>query len=157
MNVNAILKKRLFGLSCFVFLVGLAVFFGARDGDVTTTVIAQQQDIMLDRRISQIEQRFYYVESRLNSLESASRYAGSSGTANRNDPELRLMRAELDRVKADMDLLKTRVADVECAMFKLDERTLSPAARTIRRRTDPDTNEGCRTDFNTPIQLSTRR
>ena len=134
----------------------MVLLFGARRTDLTTTAFAQQ-DVMLDRRIGQIEQRFYTIESRLNQLESASRYGSSSSIGNRNDTELRLMRVELDRLRADMDLLKTRVADVECAMFKLDERTLSSAARTIRKRTEPDTNEGCRMDFNTPIQLSTRR
>jgi hypothetical protein len=156
MNVTAITKEPLSRYIIFVFLVGLVVLFGARNSDLTTIAYAQQ-DVMLDRRISQVEQRFYYIESRLNQLESASRYGGTSGLSNRNDPEVGLLRTELERLRADMDLLKTRVADVECAMFKLDERTLSSAARTIRRKTEPDTNEGCRADFSTPIQLSTRR
>src|SRR4029079_7838437 len=84
MDVKAVMKnlRRVIKLSAFALLLVVLSLAGWRwsavsNSDLTTTVYAQQ-DAMLDRRISQIEQRFYYLETRINRLESDTRYSGVS-------------------------------------------------------------------------------
>jgi hypothetical protein len=55
-----------------------------------------------------------------------------------------------------MDTLNRRLADVECGLLKVDERTLTQAARDMRRRGREDENEPCRLNPSTAIRLSSR-
>jgi hypothetical protein len=125
--------------------------------DLSTTVFAQQ-DVMLQRRIDQLEQRFYYFETRLNRLENESRYPGTlPGAPSRNETEVGMLRTQLDMLRTEIDSIRSRLGEVECGLIKLDERTLTPAARQVRRQTAPDSSEPCRADPNMPIRLSVRR
>ena len=109
-----------------------------------------QDAIRLEARINQLEQRLYSIESSVRTLEQQSRLGSVSprGTAITLD-DLNLLRSEIQG-------LQLRLADDECALAKLDERTLSPAARDARRksatRSDP-----CRANLDTPVRLSDRR
>jgi peptidoglycan hydrolase CwlO-like protein len=107
------------------------------------------QDVMsLDRRISAFEQRLYIMESHINQLQQQVQYAQRQqpATSNTRDPEV-------ERLRLELNLLQSRLGEVECALLKLDERTLPAAARTApSKTTDP-----CRLQPNTPVQLSSRR
>jgi uncharacterized coiled-coil protein SlyX len=105
-----------------------------------------------------IEQRFYMMESRLNSLEQQSRYQSSTSPSSsvRTDSELSSLRTQLELMRAQMDTLNRRLADVECGLLKVDERTLTQAARDMRRRGREDENEPCRLNPSTAIRLSSR-
>lgn len=150
--------NRLFAIA---LLVGFVVLFGGRssvtESEVTTTAHAQT-DFALQRRVDMIEQRFYMMESRLNSLEQQSRYPSSTSPTSsvRTDSELSSLRTQLEIMRAQMDTLNRRLADVECGLLKVDERTLTQAARDMRRRGREDENEPCRLNPSSAVRLSSR-
>jgi predicted RNase H-like nuclease (RuvC/YqgF family) len=137
-----------------LFLISLACVLAVMaDGgraSLEREVAASGQDVTyLSGRISSLEQRFYSLESSINQLRqqmNASR--PSTVTPNTHDPEV-------DRLRSEIQLLQERIREVECAAAKLDERTLSQAAREARRAgrqgADP-----CRLRSETPVQLSAR-
>jgi len=106
------------------------------------------QDLMsLDRRISAFEQRLYIMESHINQLQQQVQYVQRQpATSNTRDPEV-------ERLRLELNLLQSRLTEVECGLVKLDERTLPAAARTTR----PKTTDPCRSQPNMPVQLSSRR
>ena len=162
MNVKAVSinKRRLLKLSAFAILLVFLALAGWRwmefPGKNLTTTVYAQQEAMLDRRISQVEQRFYYLETRLDRLETASRYPGTlPGSSTISQVQISQMRTDLDSVRAEIDSLRTRVGEVECGLLKVDERTLTPAARQRRRSLQGQT-EPCRANPDGPITLSAR-
>lgn len=106
-----------------------------------------QDPSSLDRRISMLEQRFYSIESSISRLQqyvATQRPQVSQPSPVTNDRELSLMREELQR-------LTLRMAEIECGLIKLDERT-TPAAR---RNPTAKSNDPCRLTPDTPVRLST--
>lgn len=144
-----------------LIVLGIAVvLFGGRsfisNTDLGTTAYAQQ-DALLERRISQIEQRFYYIESRINRLEQQSNSPGIlSGTSSRNEAEVGLLRTQLEELRTQIASFRLRLGEVECGLIKVDERTLATAIRDARRRADPNPNDPCRVNPSMPIRLSVR-
>ena len=131
-----------------VFVLGLgaaAVFritFAAREGDAP---ISQQDVIRLESRFSQLETRLNFLDNRLRSIEQQSRISDSRGVS---QTDWALLRSEFQA-------LQQRLAEHECALAKLDERTLPSNARATRRR--PDTaSDPCRANSDTPIRLPER-
>jgi predicted nucleic acid-binding Zn-ribbon protein len=109
------------------------------------TISATPQDaIRLEQRMNQLEQRFYSIESSLRNLEQQSRLAGSTQRG--------LGQEDLARLRADIQTFQIRLAEDECALARLDERTLTPSQRRKSGRTDP-----CRLNFDAPLQLPDRR
>jgi predicted nucleic acid-binding Zn-ribbon protein len=108
----------------------------------------QQDVIRLDSRISQLEQRFYSIETSVRTLEQQSRMAGMGqrgGAVTQDD--LTVLRSEIQTLQA-------RIMEDECALAKLDERTLTPTAREARRRAVG--NDPCRNNFELPLRPPTR-
>ncbi len=105
------------------------------------------QDVSsLDRRISLLEQRFYTVESSISRLQQyIAAQRPSVSQPGISDRELSVIREEIQR-------LSLRMAELECGMVKLDERT-TPAAR---RNPQARSNDQCRLNPETPVRLSTR-
>ena len=122
---------------------GVVSFAGTRAESIP---LSQQDVLRIETRLNQMEQRFYTLESSVRSLEQQSRVS-SGGLRNGSDDEVRLLRSEID-------LLQRRLADVECGLAKVDERTLTPAMRTTRRRSAGD--DPCRLNFDSPLRLPTR-
>jgi len=134
-------------LFTIVVMLGLgaavsASFAGSRSESVPLT---QQDVIRLETRLNQMEQRFYTLESSVRTLEQQSRVSGA-GLRNGSYDEVRMLRSEID-------LLQRRLADVECGLAKVDERTLTPATRATRRRTGVD--DPCRLNFDAPLRTPT--
>jgi hypothetical protein len=132
-----------------VFVLGLGaaavvrITFAARDGDAP---ISQQDVMRLESRFSQLETRLNFIDNRLRSIEQQSRVSDARGVS---QTDWALLRSELQA-------LQQRVAEHECALAKLDERTLAPNARATRRR--PDTaSDPCRANSDTPIRLPNER
>ena len=107
-----------------------------------------QDVIRLETRINQLETRLYSFDSNLRNLEQQLRLASSGRGASPED---------VARLRLEVNALQQRLAEHECALAKLDERTLSPAARTARRQSAPGGNDPCRLNFETPVRLSTTR
>jgi hypothetical protein len=99
----------------------------------------------LDRRLSLLEQRFYSVESSVSRLQQyVATQRPSLPQPGTSDRDLILMREELQR-------LTLRMAEVECGLIKLDERT-TPAAR---RNPTAKSNDPCRLNPDQSLRLST--
>ena len=106
----------------------------------------QQQDVIrLEQRMNQLEQRVFTLDTTLRNIEQQSRLGGVSRRG--------LTEEDLVQLRTELQALQQRVADHECALAKLDERTLAPAMRTPRRKSG---NDPCRRNSETPIQLSRR-
>jgi len=132
-----------------VFVLGLGlvavlrITVAARNGDAP---ISQQDVIRLESRFSQLETRLNFIDNRLRGIEQQSRLSDSRGVS---QTDWALLRSEFQA-------LQQRVAEHECALAKLDERTLAPNARAARRR--PDTaSDPCRANFDLPIRLPSER
>jgi hypothetical protein len=108
------------------------------------------QDVTrIESRLSQLEQRFYSIEASIRNLEQQTRL--SSGMAGRStrDPEVLQLRAEVEA-------LRQRLAEAECGLVRLDERTLTPAAREARRKSAGNPADPCRLNADAPLRLLTR-
>ena len=103
-----------------------------------------QDPSSLDRRISLLEQRFYQVESSISRLQQYVAAQRPQVTQpNTSDRDVILIRDEVQR-------LSLRLAEVECGLLKLDERTATRRNNT-RKSDDP-----CRESVDTPVRLSAR-
>lgn len=126
-----------------------AAAYGWRAGDSSASAAAPAaQDISrVETRISLLEQRFRSVELSISRLEQQSRLPTTTpGVATRGE--------DLNLLRAEVDALRRRLAEAECGLLRIDERTLAPAARDDRRRagaTDP-----CRLNSPAPVNLSSR-
>lgn len=109
---------------------------------------APQQDVIrLESRISQLEQRFYTVETSVRTLEQQSRLSGMNRGGGVTPDDITLLRSEIQRLQA-------RIMEDECALARLDERTLSPTAREARQRAAG--NDPCRANFELPLRPPSR-
>jgi len=104
-----------------------------------------QDPSSLDRRLSLLEQRFYSIESSISRLQQyVATQRPSLPQPSTSDRDLILMREEVQR-------LELRMAEVECGLIKLDERT-TPAAR---RNPTAKSNDPCRLNPDQSLRLST--
>ena len=113
----------------------------------TAPVPTESQDVSsLDRRLSLLEQRFYSIETNISRLQQ---YVATQrppiSQPSTSDRDIILIRDELQR-------LSSRVAELECGLSKLDERT-TPASR---RNAANKSNDPCRANADMPVRLSAR-
>lgn len=133
----------------FVAVAALALSLYAVFAGRSVPTASAQNDMYLSRRIDQVEQRFYSLESRLNRLEtSSSPSIMSPQVRGTNDVELQFLRTQIDG-------LRTRVGELECGLLRVDERTLPAASRTARRQLSRNA-EPCRQDPARSVELSAR-
>jgi hypothetical protein len=126
-------------LVCVVVLGLITVFRISSAARTEAGPAAQQSVIRLEQRMYQLEQRLFSMENNLRNIEQQSRMAGAGrGVV----PE------DVARLRLEVQALTNRLAEHECALGKLDERTLSPARRKSAGRNDP-----CRQNADAPIQL----
>lgn len=129
--------------------LGLVIVFRNSSAARTDPVPAPPQDsIRLETRINQLEQRLYTMETSLRNLEQQLRLAGATARG-RSDEDVVLLRTAIQT-------LQLRLADYECGLVKLDERTLAPAMRAARRKSGASTDP-CRLNAETPLRFSERR
>jgi predicted RNase H-like nuclease (RuvC/YqgF family) len=116
---------------------------------VATGPEPQQEVLRLETRINQLEQRFYGIETTIRTLEQQSRLEATSRGGAVSAQDLALLQSQIQA-------LQLRLAEDECGLARLDERTLSQAMRNARRqsagRTDP-----CRTNVESPLRLPETR
>ena len=130
----------------YVFLVSVLVFGLVLAARTNAGPTPQQDVIRLDSRISQLEQRFYTLETSLRTLEQQSRI-GMSQRGGVTPDDIALLRSEIQT-------LQVHLMENECALAKLDERTLTPTAREARRKAAG--NDPCRANFDLPLRPPTR-
>jgi chromosome segregation ATPase len=130
-----------------VLIVGLGFLTVSSAARSEFSSAPQQDVIRLETRMNQLEQRLYAIDSNMRNLEQQVRLAGSSarGSGAADDAA---------RLRLELQALQQRLAEHECALAKLDERTLSAAMRAARRKSGPAANDPCRLNVDTPVQLS---
>ena len=139
--------KSTLGILAIVSVIGGIIWMTSG----TNSTVSAQTDPFLSQRISQIEQRFNQIESRLNRLEIESRLPTVTvpRTTENNETEIRFLRTQIE-------LLQLRLTELECGVVKLDERTLSNAARQARKKSAGNESERCRLNPNEPLQFIAR-
>jgi len=121
---------------------GVLVARGAFIHSGTTSAI-NPQDALTDRRITMVEQRLFLLETRLNRLEQVASTTRAPST-DQSSVQIDLMRTEIDSMKSQIGL-------VDCALAKLDERTLPRTQRD--QQTRDRTSDPCRHNPDTPLIL----
>ena len=106
---------------------------------------------MLERRINQLEQRFYTIETSITRLEQQ---ASLSSRPSITQPSV--SSTDVTLLRSEIEALQRRLSEIECGLAKLDERTLAPAARDARKRSGVNSTDPCRLNPETPLRLSTR-
>src|SRR6185295_5429719 len=101
--------------------LSLIVFLGAGVVVKSFAPSSAQDSAFLDRRISLLEQRLNMLDSTVSRLQQQS-MSSASPAQHPRDPETTLLRSEVE-------ILKSRLKEIECGLTRLDERTLSAAAR----------------------------
>lgn len=127
--------------------LGLMVY---RSSAAAPANVPQQEVMRLETRINQLEQRLHGIETSIRSLEQQSRLAAPSrGGGGVTVQDLALLQSQ-------MQALQLRLAEDECSLARLDERTLSPAMRNARRQSAGRTDR-CRTNVESPLRLPENR
>jgi hypothetical protein len=136
-------NRLLYLVAVAALALGIYNAFGGADLPKASAQIA---DAYLSRRVDQVEQRFYQLESRLNRLESESMRSSVSAVPahSQNDIEMQYLRTQTEG-------LRSRVGELECGVLRLDERTLPATRRMAKKSTEP-----CRKDPEAVVQLSAR-
>jgi hypothetical protein len=133
-----------------VLLAALAAYASRPAVRTVEAAPAPPQDVIrIEGRISQLEQRFYTIETSIRGLEQQLRLAGVNSQRAARDPEIGLLRAEVEA-------LGRRLAEIECGLAKVDERTLSAAAKESRRKSAGVVGDPCRLNTDTPVRLPAR-
>ena len=111
---------------------------------------APQDVIRLETRINQLEQRLYTMDASIRNIEQQARIAGAASRGGSVSTD------EFARLIAQLQALQVRVMEDECALAKLDERTLTAAQRDARRKSGA-ASDPCRNNFEAPLRLPERR
>jgi len=103
------------------------------------------QDIMsVDRRVTTLEQHMYTLDSNLNQIQQ------QIMMLNRTSSQPTGSSAEVQQLRLELDLLRSQMTQVECALAKLDERTLTTGKPKVRA----GVKDPCRLDPQTPIEIT---
>ena len=134
----------------FVSALAAAVAYAGAPVAGTGEAAAPPQNVTrIESRLNQLEQRIYSIESSIRGLEQQSRLSGVTAGRSARDPEIGLLRTEVEA-------LRLRLAEVECGLAKVDERTLTAAAREARRKSVGGAGDPCRLDADAPLRLPSR-
>ena len=133
-----------------VFVLAAAVVAAAAYGGRGEAAAPAQDFTRIESRLTQIEQRIYSIEASVRGLEMQSRLAGVNAGRAAADPEVSLLRTQVDA-------LRLRLSEVECGLLRVDERTLTAAAREMRRRSEAGAADPCRLNPDAPLQSPARR
>jgi len=136
-----------FLVALLTLLVATAEGVGGKS-EMLTEETAAQDLTRLDSRINQLEQRLNLMEISLRSVEQQVRLYTNAPTRSARDQEVILLREEVGA-------LRQRIAELTCGLVRVDERTLSPAAREVRRKGAPNESDPCRLNTSAPLRLST--
>lgn len=150
------LKTRRGALSACLAALALAsaAAYAARPSARGADASPEPQELFnLERRVSVVEQRLNTIELSINRLEQQSRVQSASP-----QPSATLRDTEVELLRSEVELLQRRLAEDECGLVRLDERTLTPAGREARRNSATnDKDDPCRLNADAPLRLSSRR
>lgn len=144
-------SRLLYIFAVAVTAVGVYGFMTVPFANEAMPTVNAQSDMYLSQRIDRLEQRFNYLDSRIAQIQSESRTASIMPRPVPNSAE-----QEIQFLRTQIDGLRARLGELECGLLHVDERTLTAAQRSARRRTAQGSSEKCRANWSTPIELSAR-
>jgi hypothetical protein len=118
-------------------------------GEAAAAAPQQQDVIRLEGRLGQLERRLYTIESSIRALEQQTRLSDINTGRGARDPEVGVLRSEVEA-------LRLRLAELECGLVRVDERTLTASAREARRKAAPGVGDPCRLNADAPLRLPSR-
>jgi hypothetical protein len=124
-----------------LIIIGVILVIRIASAAGSNAMVPQQDVIRLENRLTQLEQRMYSLDTSVRTLEQQTRLAGLSSRSVSTE-EIAVMHSEIQT-------LQRRIIEDECALAKLDERTLTPE----RRRRAGATSDPCRLNFEAPLRL----
>ena len=139
--------KNKWGTGLFLCLLTLSLITVFRITSAARTDAApapQQVVIRLEQRMNQLEQRLFSIENNLRNVEQQSRLGATAMRG--GSPE------DMARLRLELQAMANRLGEHECALVRLDERTLSPALRAARKKSGAG-NDICRQNADAPLQL----
>jgi hypothetical protein len=136
--------------AALMLLAALAAYAGKPAVRTGEAAPAPAQDVIrIESRLSGLEQRLYTIETSIRGLEQQVRLSSATSGRAARDPEIGLLRAEVET-------LGRRLAEIECGLAKVDERTLSAAAKESRRKSAGGVGDPCRLNSDAPVRLPAR-
>jgi len=136
-------------LTVFVVSLVLLTIFRISSAALPDNQPAQQEVLRLESRMTQLEQRLYAVENNIRNLDQQSRLGSGTSRGGASD--------DLVSTRLEIQTLQQRLAEYDCALAKLDERTLTREMREARRKSVGATSDPCRLNFETPLRFSNSR
>jgi hypothetical protein len=130
-------------------LAAAAAYAGKPFTGTGEAAAAPQDVIRLEGRLGQLERRLYSIEASIRALEQQSRLPDINAGRAARDPEVGQLRSEVE-------VLRLRLAEAECGLSRVDERTLTAAAREARRRSAAGAGDPCRLNADAPVRLPAR-
>jgi hypothetical protein len=127
-------------------LAAAAAYAGGPSAGAGAAAATAQDTLRLESRLTQLEQRFYMLETTLRGLEQQLRLSDINAGRGARDPEVGPLRSEVEA-------LRLRLAEVECGLTRVDERTLTAEAR---RRSSAGAGDPCRLNADAPLRLPSR-
>ena len=141
----------------WALVIVVCVALGAAAKSSTDPTPAMAQDtVVLDRRLNMLEQRFYSMESRMSRLEQQMSMLQRVVPAPAPTPSQPVRDPVTDLLRNEVESMKVRIAELECGILRLDERTLSVATKETRRRAGAQPKDPCRLNTEAPVKLSMR-
>jgi hypothetical protein len=108
-----------------------------------------QDTFGLDRRIAYLEQRLNTIEASINRLDR------QPSPSQRTAPSTCQCEEQVGLLQNQIAITQARMRGIECGLARIDERTLSTAARQARDRAGRGSADRCRLDVERPLVLST--
>lgn len=150
MNSEARRGNNLKWAAALTLVAAAAYACGTRDTSASAAAPPVAQDISrVESRINMLEQRFRSVELSISRLEQQSRLSGVTPGPSARGDESAILRAEVEA-------LRRRLAEVECGLIRIDERTLAPDARDTRLKSGAGGTDPCRLNIRAPLSLPAR-
>jgi len=113
--------------------------------------LATQDVTYLSQRLNTLEQRVFNIESSINQLRSQAMTPSVTSPTIANPA---VSREEVALLRTEITLLQRQMADAQCGLLKLDQRTLPAAARA--QLTPAEASDPCRRLADTPIRIGAR-
>ena len=133
-------------------IIILALFaFGVASGSSASNPPAPQDVSYLNQRLNNLEQRLFNIESSINQLRSQAMTPSVSSPSAANPT---VSREEVALFRTEITLSQRQIAELQCGLVKLDQRTLPAASRA--QLTPAEASDPCRRLADAPIRPGAR-
>jgi len=117
----------------------------------TSNPPAAQDVTYLSQRLNTLEQRIFNIESSVNQLRNQAMVPSAPSPGAANPP---VSREEMGLLRSEITLLQRQIAETQCGVLKLDQRTLPANSKT--QLTPAEASDPCRRLADIPIRIGAR-